>query len=67
MNQTKIPAIKAITVSVIVCILLSMSAYAEAAGTYKEHDHSGKQREKEETVLSELGLQKSASYHMENE
>lgn len=49
MVHTKIPTLKAITVSVCVSILLSMSALAEAAGAHKEHEHSGIQK-KTETV-----------------
>lgn len=49
MVRTKIPTLKAITVSVCVSILVSLSAYAEAAGTHKEHEHSGIQK-KTETV-----------------
>ena len=44
MNHTKIPTLKAVTVSICVSILLSMSAYAEAAGPHKEHEHSGTQK-----------------------
>ena len=50
MVHTKIPTLKAITVSVCVSILLSMSAYAEAAGAHNNPKQSGREREKTETA-----------------
>ena len=50
MVHTKIPTLKAITVSVCVSILLSMSALAEAAGAHNNPNQSGREREKTETA-----------------
>lgn len=50
MVHTKIPTLKAITVSVCVSILLSMSALAEAAGVHNNPNQSRREREKTETA-----------------